>query len=1087
MDSDGDGYGDPGHPENECPDDNCPTVYNPDQKDFDMDGLGDSCDNCAAAYNPEQEDTDLDGVGDACDNCPSVSNADQEDSDDDLKGDPCDPGQIDFSADPRYGTSPLEVAFSDLSVPTSSITEWHWHFGDGDSSSQQNPTHTYDASPFSSSSKGDTGLSTFQYMFLRDYGIQASNELWKRQPIELVKWDLVQRQFLYEPSLLEYYSQPCSTYYYHNGFPGGTFWYTGASRSRYPNTRFTADRTNRLQQIEMTFSRNYSNCIGDGITIFVWTSKSGFPHHIIDRINVSCEDIDYYPDWTVIDVSNRDIVVGGDFHIGYSVERWGPDTVSIILDDGENHTAWDSLRSSRWRPGNWATTLEGWGADYAFMINAILCPIDGEFFDVTLIGSDGQFMDTLTRPYYVGISDTLTVDFSAEPTKGRKPLTVAFQSLCDPTPDSVTWYFGDGDSSDSLNPVHVYIEIGSYDVKLVAELFGYKDSLIKEAYIEVSDINADFTASQRCGPAPLEVIFTDNSTGIYPITDWYWDFGDGGSSIEQNPAHEFADVNVFDITLIVSDGVAADTLTKEEYITTQDSIVANFIGLPVSGGVPLTVVFEPILEGTANQYYWDFGDGDTSVLENPIHTYMVEGKYDVFLRVALEMDECSQADSIIKQEYVVARDVDAQFSASPTAGVAPLVVQFTDESSGNPDTWYWDFGDGAFSTDQNPQHQYDTGGVYDVFLRVTEGIFSDSLLKQQYIHVDTAYADLLCEYTYSGDSRPGFDAWLWTYWTNLGTIAAQFCSMKVLLPPEVSLLGVGCHVEQSGTCSDPSFSGDTIIVALSTIEPTSPVGGYVRFWVNISETVELGDTLVWEMWLLTTTPEEDYDNNYCRLELEVTGSIDPNDKLAFPGGNSLSYEIEQDERLSYVIQFENKPEATAEAIYVRVVDTLDVNLDWGSLTIGEVSHPDDCRYEFDPYSGVITWSCDSIMLPPNQYPPEGEGYFTYSISPRTDLPIGTEIANVAWIRFDYNAWLQAPEEGSVIRTIALQFVCGDADGGGTINLLDITYLISYLYKGGPAPEPIEAGDANGDGTINLLDITYLISYLYRGGPEPVCP
>jgi len=69
---------------------------------------------------------------------------------------------------------------------------------------------------------------------------------------------------------------------------------------------------------------------------------------------------------------------------------------------------------------------------------------------------------------------------------------------------------------------------------------------------------------------------------------------------------------------------------------------------------------------------------------------------------------------------------------------------------------------------------------------------------------------------------------------------------------------------------------------------------------------------------------------------------------------------------------------------------------------------------------------------------------------------------------------------------ACAFVCGDADGNANINILDVTYLINYLYKGGPPPDPEEAGDANGDGNINILDVTYLINYLYKGGPEPVC-
>lgn len=66
-------------------------------------------------------------------------------------------------------------------------------------------------------------------------------------------------------------------------------------------------------------------------------------------------------------------------------------------------------------------------------------------------------------------------------------------------------------------------------------------------------------------------------------------------------------------------------------------------------------------------------------------------------------------------------------------------------------------------------------------------------------------------------------------------------------------------------------------------------------------------------------------------------------------------------------------------------------------------------------------------------------------------------------------------------------MCGDANGDGIVNILDITFLVSYLYKGGTAPSPLSNGDANGSGAINLLDVTYLITYLYKGGPAPVCP
>ncbi|UCD94235.1 MAG: thrombospondin type 3 repeat-containing protein, partial [Candidatus Zixiibacteriota bacterium] len=70
---------------------------------------------------------------------------------------------------------------------------------------------------------------------------------------------------------------------------------------------------------------------------------------------------------------------------------------------------------------------------------------------------------------------------------------------------------------------------------------------------------------------------------------------------------------------------------------------------------------------------------------------------------------------------------------------------------------------------------------------------------------------------------------------------------------------------------------------------------------------------------------------------------------------------------------------------------------------------------------------------------------------------------------------------------ACDYICGDADGSGGLNLLDVTFIINYLYKEGPAPVPVEAsGECNGDGSLNILDVTHLINFLYKEGPPPVC-
>jgi len=81
---------------------------------------------------------------------------------------------------------------------------------------------------------------------------------------------------------------------------------------------------------------------------------------------------------------------------------------------------------------------------------------------------------------------------------------------------------------------------------------------------------------------------------------------------------------------------------------------------------------------------------------------------------------------------------------------------------------------------------------------------------------------------------------------------------------------------------------------------------------------------------------------------------------------------------------------------------------------------------------------------------------------------------------DYSPSLQSGK-------ISMPYMCGDANGNGIVNALDITYLINYLYKHGTAPAPIKAGDVNNSGGVNALDITYLINYIYKHGSAPSCP
>jgi len=227
----------------------------------------------------------------------------------------------------------------------------------------------------------------------------------------------------------------------------------------------------------------------------------------------------------------------------------------------------------------------------------------------------------------------------------------------------------------------------------------------------------------------------------------------------------------------------------------------------------------------------------------------------------------------------------------------------------------------------------------------------------------------------------------------------------------------------------------------------------------------------------------------------VVCSWDPNDKTATPEGQGPNKVIARGEPLTYRIDFENKKEATAEAVYILVLDTLDPKLDWSTLAEGSSSHADKCKMSFDPYTGVLSYFCDGVMLPPNVNSPEGEGYFTYSISPRTDLPSGTTISNRAHIRFDYNDFLAAPESGPLLRTLLDACACpchGDPICDGLPDVFDIIQAIEIVFSGenNVIDESCpHAGrvDVNCDCVPDVFDVIYLIDYVFSGGPAPCDP
>jgi len=152
---------------------------------------------------------------------------------------------------------------------------------------------------------------------------------------------------------------------------------------------------------------------------------------------------------------------------------------------------------------------------------------------------------------------------------------------------------------------------------------------------------------------------------------------------------------------------------------------ADFTVLPVTGVAPLTVTCTDNSTGGPTRYNYDFGDGVNVSGPNPVHTYKFPGNYTISLTITkYDPATGSVTSSVTKKTNVITVSKvpfvmpGAKFTASPTNGNVPMTVKFTDQSTGNPTFYTYDFGDGVNMTGANPVHTYRFPGVYNVTLTV---------------------------------------------------------------------------------------------------------------------------------------------------------------------------------------------------------------------------------------------------------------------------------------------------------------------------------------------------------------------------------
>ena len=573
-----------------------------------------------------------------------------------------------FSASPLAGCSPLVVSFQDMS--TGGPVNWSWNFGNGNTSTLQNPTATYFT----------TGTYTVTLTVTNPNG---SNTLTRTNYITV-----------YENPVANFSADKSS-----GCFPLHVQ-FTDVSTPGNGNTNvswlwdFGNGTTSTLQNPQniYTTAGNFT------VTLKVINDKGCTktitrPNYINVTTGVKAKFTNTQP-----------TVCTAPATISFTNTSTGPPTLSYLWNFGDGNTS-NVLNPSHTYTAN------------------------GTYTATLITFSTSGCQDTArSEPIIIG---GFISSFNA-PADACINESIAFTNTSIPLPVSANWAFGDGGNFAGINATHSYAATGTYTVWLYNNFGGCLDSVSQSITI-YSKPTADFSApvTVTCQP-PFTANFQDGSTG--GAVSWLWDFGDGGTSTLQNPSHTYTSYGNFTVTLIVTNaGGCSDTIVKNDYIKVQKATI-SITGLPVRGCVPYTITPIPVIISVdpIATYQWDFGDGGSSTLPNPVYTYNAQGTYTVRL-IITSVTGCIDTLTMIDAVKVGTKPV-ANFTATPIPVCGRQPVYFTDLSV-PADEWLWDFGDGGTSNIQNPTYSYNDTGYFTVRLIAINNGCRDTLIRTNYTQV----------------------------------------------------------------------------------------------------------------------------------------------------------------------------------------------------------------------------------------------------------------------------------------------------------------------------------------------------------------
>lgn len=623
-----------------------------------------------------------------------------------------------FSADQTFGCTPFEISFFDNSSNTP--TEWLWTFEGGtpSSSTDANPIVTYSNPGLYNVTLEVTNAFGTDVLDMQEYieieagptadffynvnGIVVDFENFSENYTSLL-WDFGDGSTSTDVN-------PTHTYDEDGFYPVTLTVNNDCGTSNFsldvqiltpPSAGFSSNLSQGCLPLTVQFNNESTN----NVDFFLWSFEGGNPStsNAINPIVTYSTPGQYEVTLLVSNDAGDDEVIQTDFITVFAL----PQAEFIFSESGLEVMFSATAYSNNGYSWDFGDGNNGTGQNVTHTYQA------GGSYEVTLTTSNECGDDFVTET--IILNSAPSAGFTSNQTTGCEPFAVQFSSTSVGAVSTYNWSFEGGSpaTSNLSAPLVTYSTPGVYQVQLTVTNDVGSDQLVIDDYITVlPQATSDFGYSVD----QLQISFANLSQFG---EDYLWDFGDGNTSIQTSPTHQYAEDGEYIVQLITLNSCGSDTSESTVLIATAPT--AGFSANQNIGCAPFLVAFQNESTANANSFVWTFEGGTpaSSTDENPVVQYATAGVYDV----QLEVTSLGGSDLIVQSDYV-------QVGASPIAEFVvgmqdALMVTFNNTSS-NYQSSIWDFGDGTTSTDENPTHTYASFGAYLVQLIVTNECGSDT-------------------------------------------------------------------------------------------------------------------------------------------------------------------------------------------------------------------------------------------------------------------------------------------------------------------------------------------------------------------------